>query len=85
MALKIWAWRKNALSGSAGLYGFRRAEVLAAAHLVLGNCSLAEADGVLVQARKILSQRFGIDHVTLQVECAPCEGLTCNGRDRCAR
>lgn len=50
------------------------------AHLVLGNCSLAEADAILGQARKILRDRFGIDHVTLQVECAACEGLACNGR-----
>lgn len=51
------------------------------AHLVLGNCSLAEADAVLSQARKVLSQRFGIEHVTLQVECAACEGFSCNGRN----
>ena len=51
------------------------------AHVVMGNCSLAEADAVLSQARKILSERFGIEHVTLQVECAACEGLACNGRN----
>ena len=51
------------------------------AHLVLGNCSLAEADAILAQARKILGERFGIEHVTLQAECAACEGLACNGRN----
>ena len=49
------------------------------AHAVLDERSFPAADGVLADLRQMLAGRFGIQHTTIQVECADCGqgALTC--------
>lgn len=50
------------------------------AHVVLGDLSLREADQLVEELRRRIRERFGIEHVTLQVEGETCPGPCCNGR-----
>jgi cobalt-zinc-cadmium efflux system protein len=51
------------------------------AHVVLGDLSLREADRMAHDLRRMLRDRFGIEHVTLQMEARACPGPSCNGRE----
>lgn len=42
------------------------------AHVVLADRALSGADGVMCELKDLLSRRFGIDHTTIQFECADC-------------
>jgi len=42
------------------------------AHVVLDDQSLSEAQGILEDLETTLSEQFGIDHTTIQVECQSC-------------
>lgn len=44
------------------------------AHVVLEDQSLSEAQSVRDRLEKVLSERFGIGHTTIQLECESCEG-----------
>lgn len=58
------------------------------AHLVVGDLSLREADALGQSLRQMLRERFGIEHVTFQMENGACSGPSCNGRDeeqKCTR
>lgn len=48
------------------------------AHVVLGERSLQEADAIVAELRRILKERFGIHHVTIQVESGACQAPCCN-------
>ncbi len=50
------------------------------AHVVLGKLSLGDADRVAEEIRMRLRERFGVEHVTLQVEGQSCTGPCCNGQ-----
>lgn len=50
------------------------------AHVVVSSCDLGRSDAILGRLRRMLLERFGLDHVTLQIETpAHCEenGLPC--------
>jgi len=49
------------------------------AHVVLADQSLAQAQRVQTELKKVLAEQFGIEHTTIQFECANCgQGtLTC--------
>ena len=53
--------------------------VALSAHVVVDGRSLAEAQPAQDSLRQMLAQRFGIEHTTIQVECANCGqgALTC--------
>jgi len=58
------------------------------AHVVVGDLSLREADALAENLRQMLHKRFGIEHVTLQMEGEVCSGPCCNGgaeEEKCAR
>jgi len=58
------------------------------AHLVVGDLSLREAEALGQSLRKMLRERFGIEHVTFQMEGGACSGPSCNGPSegkKCAR
>jgi len=42
------------------------------AHVVLGDQAISAAERVMAELRRVLHERFSIEHTTLQVECAPC-------------
>jgi len=42
------------------------------AHVVLNDQSLSEAQSILEDLERTLSEQFGIDHTTIQVECQSC-------------
>lgn len=42
------------------------------AHVVLADQALSGADGIMCELKDLLSRRFGIDHTTIQFECADC-------------
>lgn len=42
------------------------------AHVVLADQALSGADSVMCSLKELLSRRFGIDHTTIQFECADC-------------
>ncbi len=50
------------------------------AHVVVGDLPLREADRVAEELRRRIRERFGIEHVTLQVEGESCSGPYCNGQ-----
>lgn len=50
------------------------------AHVVLGDLPLREADRLAEELRRRIRERFGIEHVTLQVEGESCNGPCCNGQ-----
>lgn len=56
--------------------------VALSAHVVLSDPSFAGASTVLGRIRTLLAERFGIQHTTVQLECAHCgQGLvSCNER-----
>lgn len=51
------------------------------AHVVVGERSLPEAEAVVRHLGELIRERFGIGHVTLQVEGEACGGPWCNGRE----
>lgn len=57
--------------------------VALSAHVVLADQRLAEAQQVQDDLRRTMSERFGIRHTTVQLECANCgqETLTCANRN----
>ena len=58
------------------------------AHVVVGDLPLREADALAENLRQMLRKRFGIEHVTLQMEVEVCSGPWCNGgaeEGKCAR
>lgn len=50
------------------------------AHVVLGDRTLWEADRVAEELRRKIRERFGIEHMTIQVEGQSCPGPCCNGK-----
>ena len=43
------------------------------AHVVVANQSLAQAQGIMDELKGRLRQGFGVEHTTIQFECAHCE------------
>jgi cobalt-zinc-cadmium efflux system protein len=54
--------------------------VALSAHVVLGDQSLAQVGDVQRQLRRVLQDRYGIEHTTIQVECDNCGqgAITCH-------
>ncbi len=50
--------------------------VALSAHVVLNDQSLSEAQSIMEDLRAALSEQFGIEHTTIQVECQSCAGGT---------
>jgi cobalt-zinc-cadmium efflux system protein len=46
--------------------------VALSAHVVLSDQSLSQAQGVMGGLKRILAEEFGIEHTTIQFECASC-------------
>jgi len=42
------------------------------AHVLLSDQALSETDGVMHELKEVLAHRFGIEHTTIQFECANC-------------
>jgi cobalt-zinc-cadmium efflux system protein len=42
------------------------------AHLLVDDQKISQCDAIVGQVQSLLRDRFGIDHATLQVECASC-------------
>jgi cobalt-zinc-cadmium efflux system protein len=53
------------------------------AHVVLADRSLAEAQSTQVELKQVLEERFGIQHTTIQFECANCGQGTFTCADSC--
>ncbi len=53
------------------------------AHVVLGDQTISTAEQVMTELRRVLHDKFSIEHTTLQVECAPCPpgSAACPGAD----
>ncbi len=57
--------------------------VALSAHVVLADASFARAQDVQDRIRRLLVERFGIEHSTVQLECAPCgQGLVTCAHER---
>lgn len=50
--------------------------VALSAHVLLDDQTLSQSDGIMDEIKRCLSSQFGIDHTTIQFECAHCgQGL----------
>jgi cobalt-zinc-cadmium efflux system protein len=47
------------------------------AHILVNNISVAKSQQILCEIKKVLSEKFNINHTTLEVECVNCENGSC--------
>lgn len=54
--------------------------VALSAHVVVGDRTLSAAEAVRADLKRVLADRFGIAHTTIQIECTNCQGtVACLG------
>lgn len=50
--------------------------VALSAHVVIADQALSRAEAVMADLKRVLADEFGIDHTTIQFECANCQGTS---------
>jgi len=54
--------------------------VALSAHVVVADLALSKAETVMKELKRVLGEEFGIFHITIQFECANCQGtVACLG------